>query len=162
MARRGIEHFPVPADWSESELRRLGYTRFSVSVFDHWLTREEWDQNPLVTLARAKERGYEANYFEQNRSFKRFYEMLFSDGVYRMTGSRLRPQVVWHPNWDRRLKKSVTAMVEDRTWGAEFYAPAHRLRVSSGDARTDDLLFEHSGEVQSVTALAKDCGLHLI
>lgn len=162
MATKGIEHFPEPEDWTDEYLKALGYRRCSVSIFDHWLTREEWDLNPLVSLERARANGLEATYHEQNRRFRQFYRRLFDKGVYRVTGLRSKPQVVWHSGWDRRLKKAVTAVVEDKTFGNEFYAPAYRVRVSSNDARTDNMLFEDGADEGAIESLAFSHGLSLI
>ena len=158
----GIEHFPEPEGWTEEDLRKFGYSRFAVSVFDHWLTREEWDSNPFVSLERARSHGVESTFLEQNRRFRAFYRNIFGGGVFRVTGSRLRQQVVWHARWDRRLKKAVTAMVEDRIWGAEFYAPASHIRISSADSRTDTMLLERSADEDAIRKLVMSHGLYLI
>lgn len=162
MTMRGIEHFPQPEDWTEAEMRQLGYRRYSISVFDHWLTEDEWRVNPFVSVERARASGLEAAFRGQNRRFRALYRHIFDEGVFRLTGSRLRPQVAWHACWDRRLKKAVTAMVEDRTWGAEFYAPAWHIRISSADARTDTLLLERDADEAAIRNLTLSHDLHLI
>ena len=162
MTTRGIEHFPRPNDWTEDSLKQLGYRRHSISIFDHWLTEDEWPLNPFVSLERARANGLEAAFHEQNHRFRAFYYNIFDGGVFRLTGSRLRPQVTWHARWDRRLKKAVTAMVEDQTWGAEFYAPASHIRISSADVRTDTMLLERDADEEAIRNLATSHGLNLI
>lgn len=162
MTITGIEHFPRLEDWTEEVLQNLGYRRFSVSIFDHWLTEEEWDSNPFVSLERARANGFEPAFHEQNRRFRAFYRSIFGQGVFRVTGSKLRPQVAWHACWDRRLKKAVAAMVEDRTWGAEFYAPGLHIRILSADARTDIMLLERNADEDAIRNLVTSQGLHLI
>lgn len=162
MTRKGIENFPQLQGWAASEIEQLGYKRFSVSIFDHWLTREEWLLNPFVSLEQARAYGLESAYHQQNRGFRDFYRSIFEAGVYRVTGTRVRPQVAWHPRWDRRLKKAVTAMVEDRTWGAEFYAPAQHIRIISAHDRTDTVLLEAGTDEEGLSKLAQCFGLHLI
>ncbi|MBM7405705.1 MULTISPECIES: hypothetical protein [Sphingomonas] len=162
MTIRGIEHFPQPEDWTEFSLQQLGYRRYSVSIFDHWLTENEWSLHPFVSLERARANGFEQAFHEQNRRFRAFYRSIFDGGVFRLTGSRSRPQVTWHARWDRRLKKAVTAMVEDRTWGAEFYAPVSHIRISSGDARTDTVFLERNADEVAIRNLVMSHGLNLI
>jgi hypothetical protein len=162
MTIRGIEHFPPPEDWTEVSLKRLGYRRCSVSIFDHWLTQDEWSLHPFVSLQRARANGLEHAFREQNRRFGAFYRNIFEIGVFRLTGSHSRQQVAWHPRWDRRLKKAVTSMVEDQTWGAEFYAPAWHIRISSADARTDTMFLERDADEAAIRSLATNHGLHLI
>jgi hypothetical protein len=60
------------------------------------------------------------------------------------------------------LKKAVTSMVEDQTWGAEFYAPAWHIRISSADARTDTMFLERDADEAAIRSLATNHGLHLI
>lgn len=162
MATQGMEHFPELKEWSAEELRQLRYRRFSISIFDHWLTPDEWLENLFVSLERARIHGVERIYHEQNRRYREFYRVVFEGGVYRVTGSKLKPQVVWHQRWDRRLKKAVTAMVEDRTWGTNIYAPAHQVRVMSGDVRTATILLEASASFEALASLAECHGLCLI
>lgn len=162
MTIRGIEHFPQPGDWTDEGWQTLGYRHFSVSIFDHWLTREEWERNPFVSLDRAREKGFELAFHEQNRNFRDFYRSLFSLGVFRVTGSRQKLQVAWHACWDRRLKKAVNAMVEDRTFGIEFYAPQFQVRVLSADTRTDTMLLERNADENAIRDLVARHGLHLL
>lgn len=162
MTKKGIEHFPELGDWGDQELENFGYRRVSVSIFDHWLTFDELEANPLASLKRARANGLEPVYQEQNRRFRDFYRIVFGNGVYRLTGSRSNPHVVWHSGWDRRLKKAVVAMVEDRTWGAGFYVPAHSLRISCGDFRTDTMLFEKGADGEAIRTLASHYGLNFL
>ena len=162
MTIRGIEHFPQPEDWTEVSLKKLGYRQYSVSIFDHWLTQDEWSLHPLVSLKRARENGLELAFHEQSRRFRAFYRSIFDGGVFRLTGPKLTPQVAWHARWDRRLKKAVTAMVEDKTWGAEFYAPRSYIRISSADARTDTVLLERNADEDAIRNLVTSHGLNLL
>lgn len=162
MTTGGIEYFPQPDDWTDGLLHELGYRRYAVSVFDHWLTEEEWELNPFIAFERARAAGFEAVYREQCCQFRAFYQWLFKEGVFRLTGLRTRRQVVWHDRWDRRLKKAVTAMVSDQRWGAEFYAPAEHLRVISGDVRTDTLLLEDNADEKALENVANKFGLNFI
>lgn len=41
MTLRGIEHFPDLGEWTEEDIQNNGYRRFSISIFDHWLNRED-------------------------------------------------------------------------------------------------------------------------
>ena len=162
MTTKGIEHFPQPEDWSEEALRQIGYRRVAISIFDHWLTRDEWLRSPFVSLERARANGLASTFCEQSLRYRNFYHNILSDGAFRLTGSKLRPQVAWHAGWDRRLKKAVTAMVEDRSWGSEFYAPASHVRFISADDRTDTVLLEDGADEQAIRKLAASQGLHLI
>lgn len=162
MTLRGIEHFPDLDEWTEEDIQNNGYRRYSISIFDHWLSREEYCSNPYVSLERARANGLESIFHEQNKRFRSFYHRIFDTGVFRFTGSRLRPQVAWHSCWDRRLKKAVTAMVEDRAWSNEFYAPAWRIRISAADVRTDVVLLEGDADEAAIRRLAASHELHLI
>lgn len=162
MTAKGIEHFRELEDWTIECLKKAGYKRYSVSIFNHWLTREEWDSNPFVSWERACANGLASIYRAQNRQFREFYRCVFENGAFRTTGLRSKPQVVWHDGWDRRLKKAVIAMVEDRKYGSQFYAPARRVRIISDDARTDTLLLEEGADVDAIRALATSHDLNLI
>jgi hypothetical protein len=161
MATAGIEHFPQPEDWTEEDLSQLGYRRRAISIYDHWLTPDEWAVDLFVSLERACESGHEAEFQKQNRRFRDFYKSLFHDGVFRLTGSRVKPQVTWHSGWDRRLKKAVTAIVEVRSWGREFYVPTLHVRIMSADDCSDVVLLESAAEEDRIKTLAAEYRLHL-
>lgn len=161
MATVGIEHFPQPEDWTEEDLASLGYRRFALSIYDHWLTPDEWEVDPFVSFQRARESGREAEFQQQRRQFIDFYKALFCDGVFRLTGSRLKPQVTWHFAWDRRLKRAVQAIVEDRFWASEFYVPTLHLRIISADDRTDIFLLENAADEGRLRKMAAEHCLHM-
>jgi hypothetical protein len=74
----------------------------------------------------------------------------------------MKPKVTWHPGWDRRQKKAVKAIVEDRRWGSEFFVPTSRLRIISADDRTDTILLERAADEDGLRQMVAEHCLHLI
>jgi hypothetical protein len=157
-----LQHFPDLGGWSDEEVRAAGYERRCVSVFDHWLSPEEAAACELFTFEDAASAGVQYVYEEQQARFVRFYQELFGGGVFRRTGPRWRQiGVVFHSQWDRRLKKAVQSSLRDRKH-MDAYVPQFSLRVAGNWDRTDVLLFRETGQLAAVSAIAARHGLFIL
>jgi len=160
--RAGCLHFPELNAFTDEAMRENGYTCRHVSVFDHFLTKDEASECGLFSYELAVANGLERIYLDQERRFLAFYKNLFAGGVIRRTqqGSRYIG-IASHERWDRRLKRDVARSLRERGH-MDVYVPAMRLRIMGGWDRTDALLFRDGSPQDKVEQLAADLGLFII
>jgi hypothetical protein len=162
MPTRPVEHLPELTEFTEHELQANGYTRRTVSVFDHWLTEDEAGECRLFTYKQAAASGRKATYLAQERRFIAFYKDLFADGAVRRTSvGRCIVGIASHRRWDRKLKRAVIRSLREGGH-LDAYIQSMKLRVIGGYDRSDALLFEDDLSLARVQALASAHGLFLI
>lgn len=84
-----VEMFPYYSDehiWEQEEFKKF-YTIFCVSVFDHWLTDEEFLEESVMSRYDVKGRSKRNNpkweiYREYENRFSKFYDVLYKKGVH--------------------------------------------------------------------------------
>lgn len=152
--------FPILEELSTEEFAKYGYVPRCVSIFDHWLTREEVENCGYMSFKEAMKSGLKELYLEQETRFLGFYRnLLSSGGVYR-TDWRAN-LLAFHSAWDDGLAAIIRANLrEERLF--ELYSDRFSLRIIGGYDRTDLLLFKSLGQIPAVMNLSTRHGLFLL
>ncbi len=140
--------------------REWGDLPFSVSVFDHWLSEEEYIAEPVVRHHDAVKKGLMAGYLEGERRFEAFYAELGREGAYlearwRQGGRRFVPAS------SGLLKRIVRHSLREGR-GMDLVFVAAPVRVIGCWNRTDLLLPETAAIRNEVAAAAMRHGLHVL
>lgn len=128
----------------DADLSLLGFRKVFVSVFDHWLSREEYER--LFPLSEGQQSAYA-------KVRRKFYAGLEGD-KYRYSGSyELLPELAYQDELGR---------LEDGSKLMNFYVPRYKMFVEGGYEHTDVIYYQDASLMQDVLEGARECGLHVL
>ncbi|GAA5497032.1 hypothetical protein Rhal01_03220 [Rubritalea halochordaticola] len=128
----------------DADLRFLGFRKVFVSVFDHWLSREEYER--LFPLGEDQQSAY----VEARR---KFYAGLEGD-KYRYSGRyELLPELAYQVELGRLVDGSKLM---------NFYVPRYKMFVEGSYEHTDVIYYQDASLMQDALEGARECGLHVL
>lgn len=149
----------------------LGYFPICVSVFDHWLSPEEFSASKNLYYDAAIRNGKLDDYMVGEENIIAFYQHLAQHGAYvheetvdQTDNSRIHDSY-WETNAD---DKDLIALLRVRArekrllTACELYFPEFELRSLAGHDRTDILFLRNKDFLPAIEKIAKEHNLHLL
>ena len=154
----------------------LGYFPVCLSIFDHWLSRAEYDACDVTSYRRAVKKKKRGDYLTGERHFISFYQRLARDGVfifegrcdqdpktgeYHDTGDFYWQAEADDPAFIEQLRKSLREEVPF-SWAMEYYFPAFEVLSCAADDRTMLLFLCNKDLLPQLKQIASEYDLHLL
>ena len=146
--------FRAVTAFDDESLRRKGYDKIVVSLFDHWLSDVEYAACRRLSFDMAVQAGLRDHYEREEQRFLTFYGAAFAAGVYCAGDGPL----TWRPSWNADLIGVVRDSLRERRL-MDVYVPALRIRVMGGYDRTDLLLLDRYARRDDILQLIRSSGL---
>jgi hypothetical protein len=150
-------NFPEIEPYQRAQIEELGYLPLHLSVFDHWLTREECEGCDLINYETALSAAKIVEYQAGEDKFIDFYRRLIGadevsvnedDPVYRAHSETLFNAIIVPSLRERKLM--------------DLFVERANVRIVGGYDRTDLLLAREEAQRQALRQLARDVDLFLL
>lgn len=137
------------------------YDTYHVSIFDHWLTEEEYINEDVVEYSDTFNEKNKLIYFEYESRFERFYEKLRKEGVFLIHGARTLIEFSGKKEYRRYYIKDI------RQIGSGFYRsyifPSFGVMITPGWNLTHTV---HASrpyyKKEEFEKIVKDSGLYIL
>jgi len=144
-------------DFEKVNFSSLGYYSFSVSIFDHWLSENEFVECNTLCFSSAKKNGFLADYLEGENKFLSFYKYLTHSSVLSYQGNNILSFEKYNDN----LEEIIINSLREKSLMDLFFLEMD-LRVIGGYDRTDLFLLRDRSKLDGLKKIVNAHGLFVL